>query len=212
MSGSNFRGTKGRILPLLRGPGKTVGELADTLGLTGNAVRAHLAALERDGLLETREVRRGPAKPSLLYSLTPAGESLFPKAHGLLLGAMLETLRSRLDPAERERFLDEVARRLPAEGAPPGSPLPVRLAAAAAAFRGLGGVPEIEKTSTGYALFCRDCPLGDVSSHHDEPCGIAGAVLGGVLGEPLETRCQRGTRSRCRFELVLPAESTDPEA
>ena len=42
--------TRGKILDLLRTKEQTVNELAAALGLTDNAVRAHLLSLERDGL------------------------------------------------------------------------------------------------------------------------------------------------------------------
>src|SRR5574340_12073 len=50
--------TRGRLLSLLRRQAHTVEELAQRLGLSDNAVRAHLATLERDGLVEQRGVRR----------------------------------------------------------------------------------------------------------------------------------------------------------
>jgi predicted ArsR family transcriptional regulator len=44
-----FASTRGRIVTLLRRSSHTVEELAQALDLTDNAVRAHLATLERDG-------------------------------------------------------------------------------------------------------------------------------------------------------------------
>ena len=46
-----FKSTRGKILELLRTRECTVNELADALHLTDNAVRAHLASLERDRLV-----------------------------------------------------------------------------------------------------------------------------------------------------------------
>src|SRR5207249_6425780 len=54
-----FASTRGRIVQLLRRATSTVDELAEALGLTDNAVRAHLAILERDGLVQQKGVRRG---------------------------------------------------------------------------------------------------------------------------------------------------------
>ena len=45
-----FESTRGQIVSLLHGSNKTVNELADALGLSDNAVRAHLLTLERDNL------------------------------------------------------------------------------------------------------------------------------------------------------------------
>ncbi|MDF3017510.1 MAG: putative transcriptional regulator [Thermomicrobiales bacterium] len=55
-----FESTRGRMVTLLRRSGRTVEELARALGLTDNGIRAHLAALERDGIVRQRgSVRRG---------------------------------------------------------------------------------------------------------------------------------------------------------
>ena len=75
-----FESTRGRIVMLLRRSGRTVEELANSQGLTDNGVRAHLAVLERDGIVRQRgSVRRGSGggKPAYLYELTPKAEELF---------------------------------------------------------------------------------------------------------------------------------------
>ncbi len=57
-----FASTRGQIITLLRRSSRTVDELAQVLDLTRTAVRAHLAALERDGLVQ-RTVRVPETKP-----------------------------------------------------------------------------------------------------------------------------------------------------
>ena len=49
-----FESTRGQVIGLLRRGVGTVEELSTKLELTDNAVRAHLATLERDGLVERR--------------------------------------------------------------------------------------------------------------------------------------------------------------
>ena len=70
--------TRGQVVALLRQGHSTVEELARALGLTDNAVRAHLASLERDGLVVQSGLRRGMRKPAYAYALTPDAERLFP--------------------------------------------------------------------------------------------------------------------------------------
>ena len=80
----SFESTRGRVVTLLRRSGHTVEELARELGLTNNGVRAHLATLERDGIVRRSGVVRresGGGKPAYLYELTPEAEDLFPKAY-----------------------------------------------------------------------------------------------------------------------------------
>src|SRR5215472_8634957 len=106
-----FASRRGQIITLLRRSSRTVDELAQALGLTHTAVRAHLAALERDGLVQQRSERRGSGKPSSVYDLTPAAEYLFPKSYGRLLDLLLDVLQKQITPEELERLLREVGRR-----------------------------------------------------------------------------------------------------
>ena len=62
---------RGRIIALLRRGASTVEELAAELGVTDNAVRAHLQLLEREGLVRATGSRQGPGagKPATTYEL-----------------------------------------------------------------------------------------------------------------------------------------------
>ena len=83
-----FDSTRGRIVTLLRGTTRTVNELAEELGLTDNAVRAHLLSLERDGLVTQSGIQRGTRKPHFAYELAAEAEHLFPKAYDALLNQL----------------------------------------------------------------------------------------------------------------------------
>src|SRR2546421_3859229 len=116
-----FASTRGRIVTLLRRSSRTVDELAQALDLTHTAVRAHLAALERDGLVQQRSERRGSGKPSSVYDLTPAAEYLFPKSYGLYLDELLDVLGERKPADDVDTLLREVGRRIAAQWTiPPG--------------------------------------------------------------------------------------------
>jgi predicted ArsR family transcriptional regulator len=113
-----FESTRGRVVTLLRRAGFTVDELARELDLTDNGVRAHLAVLERDGIVRQRgSVRRssGGGKPAYVYELTQEGEDLFPKAYEPTLRRLLDVLGERLGPEESEALLRLVGRRLAGE-------------------------------------------------------------------------------------------------
>src|SRR5712691_3733263 len=104
--------TAGQIMGLLRRGRMTVEELAGALGLSGNAVRPQLAILERDGLVQRSEMRRGTSKPARTYILTPEAELLFSRAYVPVLTQLLHVLDDRLDPAEFDRLMRDVGRRL----------------------------------------------------------------------------------------------------
>src|SRR5689334_6049836 len=110
-----WESTRGRIILLLRGGSLTVNELAEALGLTDNAVRTHLTALERDGLVRPSGRRPGTRKPTVTYDLTPDAERLFPKVYGPLLRHLLDELAERLPAKKREELARAAGRRLAAE-------------------------------------------------------------------------------------------------
>src|SRR5919199_6002354 len=103
-----FASTRGRIVALLRRATRTVDDLAQALALTDNAVRAHLATLERDGLVHQQGVRRGSGKPAAAYALTPDAERLFPKPYAPVLRQLLDELDQRIAPEEVETMLRRV--------------------------------------------------------------------------------------------------------
>jgi len=82
--------TQARLLGLLRRSRQTITTLAEALGLTDNAVRMHIAALHRDGIVEQVGTQRDTGgKPARVYGLTREGEELFPKAYALVLGKLV---------------------------------------------------------------------------------------------------------------------------
>jgi predicted ArsR family transcriptional regulator len=195
--------TRGQIALLLRRAARTVNELAQQLDLTDNAVRAHLATLERDGLVAQEGRRRGASKPSYAYQLTPAGEDLFPKAYGLVLRELLDVMSNRLPPEAIEAALRETGARLAAtqpisDGAPAA-----RVERAVALLGNLGGLAEATpRAEGGWTIQGFSCPLAAAVPGHPEVCALAEQLLASVTGLPVSEHCERGERPCCRFEVA----------
>jgi len=197
-----FSSTRGRIITLLRRSSHTVEEMAQALDLTHTAVRAHLAALERDGLVQQRSERRGSGKPSSVYDLAPAAEDLFPKSYGQLLDQLLEVLPGRMTPEEVETLLREVGRRMAAQWKIPPGELRVRLEAAVEVLNELGGL--MERETGGETLWIRGyrCPFAAVVLEHPEVCHLAETLVTELVGVPVQEQCERTGPVPCRF--VVP--------
>jgi predicted ArsR family transcriptional regulator len=197
-----FSSTRGRIITLLRRSSHTVEEMAQALDLTHTAVRAHLAALERDGLVQQRSERRGSGKPSSVYDLAPAAEDLFPKSYGQLLDQLLEVLPGRMSPEEVETLLREVGRRMAAQWKIPPGELRVRLEAAVEVLNELGGL--MERETGGETLWIRGyrCPFAAVVLEHPEVCHLAETLVTELVGVPVQEQCERTDPVPCRF--VVP--------
>jgi predicted ArsR family transcriptional regulator len=190
--------TRGRIITLLRRAGRSVDELAQELDLTHTAVRAHLAALERDGLVQQRSERRGNRKPSSVYDLAPAAEFLFPQSYGQLL----EVLQERMTPEEGEDLLRTVGRRMAAQWKIPPGELSVRLEAAVEALNELGGLMERETGEETLCIRGYRCPFATVVLEHPEVCRLAESLLTELVDVPLQEQCERTGPVPCRF--VVP--------
>lgn len=196
-----FASTRGQIVALLRRASRTVEELARELSLTDNAVRAHLATLERDGLARQGGVRRGGGKPAYTYNLTPEAERLFPKAYGAVLHQLLDALAERLAPEEVEAMLRAVGRRLAAGRAAPTGNLRPRLEAAVETLNELGGLAELEERDGTFVIRGYSCPLAAAVPGHPEVCRLAETLLTEVTGAPVRECCDRGEPLRCCFAV-----------
>ena len=200
-----FESTRGRVVTLLRRSGRTVEELARELGLTDNGVRAHLATLERDGIVRQRgSVRRGGGvgKPAFVYELTPDAEELFPKAYEPVLLRMLDAISERLGPEASEALLRGVGRSLAEGKGVPSLDIRGRLETAVEALNELGGLAELEERNGGFVIRGYSCPLAAVTPEHPEVCRMAETLISELAGVPVQEHCDRGARPRCCFEVA----------
>jgi predicted ArsR family transcriptional regulator len=200
--------TTSKLLSLLRRSRLTITALADALHLTDNAVRTHIAALERDGIVEHVGTERGTGgKPARVYGLTGEGEELFPKAYALVLGGLVEEL-ARVDGWERATtLLRAVGQRAAPAASAASADREGRVAAAATALRSLGGDVEVQRTERGYTLQGYGCPLSAVTMKHPEVCALARALVEEITGQSVTECCERNGRARCNFRIDDEPES-----
>ncbi|HET9725880.1 MAG TPA: ArsR family transcriptional regulator [Gemmatimonadales bacterium] len=201
-----FESTRGKLVALLRRRELTVDEMATALGVTDNAVRAQLAALERDQLVEPRGVRRGGGKPSTAYGPTEQFELSLSRAYAALLRHLVHELGDRLSGPELDRLLAAVGRRWAAElpHAPSGPPRE-RLAHAATLLEQLGAEVEVEQADGALAIRGFGCPLSAAVHEQPHTCVAVEAMLSAVVGAKLKERCDRtGRAPSCRFVLGGP--------
>ena len=205
-----FESTRGQLVTLLRRAGRTVEELAQALDLTDNGVRAHLATLERDGIVRQRGSKRhgsGGGKPAYIYELTPEAEELFPTAYESVLSRLLNVLAVQLGPQQSEALLRSVGRRIAEGQSVPADGVRDRLEAAADVLNKLGGLAELEERGGSFVIRGYSCPLAGVAPDHPEVCRMAETLLSELAGVPIYEHCDRGERPRCCFE-VAPADET----
>jgi predicted ArsR family transcriptional regulator len=197
-----FASTRGQLITLLRRSSRTVDELAKALDLSDNAVRAHLATLERDGIVQQRGMRRGSGKPASVYGLAPEAEHLFPNAYGPLLQHVVDLLSERMPPDEVETLLCEAGRRIAAGWSVPSGDVHVRLEAAVEVLNELGGMAELEGSDGHYWIRGYSCPLAAVVPGHPAVCRLAETLLTELVGVPVREHCETAEIPRCRFTVA----------
>jgi len=194
--------SQARLLGLLRRSRRTITDLAHALRLTDNAVRLHIAALRRDGIVEDVGSQRDTGgKPARLYGLTREGEELFPKAYALVLGKLVAEI-VRTQGRERAVELLRAVGAQAAAGVGRATNPQQRLAAATKVFRDLGSDAQVEKTVEGWRLEAYGCPLSAVTAGHPEMCELGKALVEEVVGAQVTECCERGDHPRCGFMLA----------
>lgn len=190
--------------------GATAFELAETVSLHHNAVRTHLAALARAGVVwSEREGPTGrPGRPRIIYRLADPDMVADDSARRELVSLLLRLVRTaRLTEPEIEAAGVEDGRALAAEGV-----------GLVEAFRRLGFAPEdvtgADAATRGEVeVLLRHCPYADHVTAETAPTicalhkGIVRGVLAPVDGELVEFDANSPADTPCRVLARIPVPS-----
>jgi len=187
----------------------TADQIAEQLGMTVSGARQHLSALARDGFVDASEMpapepRRG--RRTLVYSVTPAADSLFPKAYGELTNELLGYVADA-DPAMLEDlFAKRREQRIKAARArlDPKRSLGAKVAELARILDEDGYLATHEKVSPGlYLIVEQNCAIWAVAQKYGQACTSEIDFIRAVLPETTVERVQHmvaGAR-RCAYEV-----------
>lgn len=198
-----FKSTRGKILDLLRTRDRTVNDLAAELRLTDNAVRAHLASLERDRLIMHSGTTPGFRKPHTTYALGPEAEQLFPKAYGRLVSLLMSIFSRHIESKSLRAGMRAAGRAVAREHMPElrGKSRQQRIDAALEILKQLGGTASFHEEDGKHFIYGNGCPIAAATANHSEACLLAESLLSKVIGTPVKQHCVRGPAPSCRFEI-----------
>lgn len=184
--------------------GLTVEALTHALKVSRNAVRQHLAVLERDG-----KVARGPTQPTggrpeQTYRLTPMGQELFPRQYSWFAELLVEGLRDRLGASEVARqfeMLGKQAGRKIRDGFSGQDSVQNRIADLSEKMAKLGyearvvpGQPEIE---------AQNCVFHKLALRNPDVCRFDLALLSAATGQDVAHKtCMARGDGKCCFRFV----------
>jgi len=197
------RGTRGRIIDLLRRSGLTANDLAARLGLTHNAVRGHLAVLQREGLVREGGSRRSGTRPAVVYELVPEAEAGFSRAYIPFVAQLVRVLQERLRPAELDDVMRTVGRGLAADWPRVQGSLAKRVEGASTLLEELGAPNEVERLDGGFVIRnYSSCMLAQAVHARPEVCWAMESLIGELVEVPVRECCERSEqRPRCCFEI-----------
>ena len=206
--------SRGRIVTLLQRGGLTVDDIASELGLTSNAVRAQLTAMERDGVVQRVGRRPGTTRPFHVFQLTPEVEQLLSQAYLPLLRQLVQVFANALPEKQVHALMREAGKGLANEltvAKRAASTLQSRVSAASELLnRELGAVTHVEGNG-GYIIRGAGCPLAALTGKHPAVCLAMESLLTEVIGIEVHECCDRTSRPKCCFEIKRrerPAERT----
>ncbi len=206
-----FRGVRADLLVALKkAQPMTAHELGDRFGLTANALRRHLKALEEDGLVRFAREVRGVGAPVYTFSLTTAGEALFPRSYVALLATALDALRAQRGDDAVTSVLESEWQQLADAAGPLLSALPLseRVALVAELLTSKGymaesvdGVSVGETTTT--TLRIHNCAVREIVERFPEACDVEAKFVEQLLGVPLvRGQHRRDGCGRCEYGVV----------
>lgn len=220
---------------LERGP-LCAAEIADSLGLSAAAVRRHLDALQRRGLLEQCAPRRlgavapGRGRPARAYQLTEAGRAAFPHAYDDLASTALAYLRhtggEQAIVGFAQQRAEQLAQALADQIAPAGARAHELGAnelgrALARALSAQGYAADAKDTTAGVQICQHHCPVAHVASQYPELCEAETRAFEKLLGTNVQRLatiahgdgiCTTHVFDRSRMPLTEPAARSAPIA
>jgi len=206
-----FRGVRADLLVALKkAQPMTAHELGNRFGLTANALRRHLKALEEDGLVRFAREVRGVGAPVYTFSLTTAGEALFPRSYVTVLATALDTLRAQRGDGAVTSVLASEWQQLADEAAPllRALPLSERVALVAELLTSKGYMAEsVDEVSVGdtttTTLRIHNCAVREIVERFPEACDVEAKFVEQLLGVPLvRGQHRRDGCGRCEYGVV----------
>jgi len=181
------RKTRRAIAKLLKTEGPIdSAQLAERLELTAMAVRQHLYALQREGLVTAEERPVPIGRPAKFWRLTREADHLFPEAYAELSVALIDSVKDAFGDEGLERVLTSRCARQRTDYAKrirPTAPLGKKLEALAQVRTEEGYMAEIRKEGEGsYLLVENHCPICAAANACQGFCSTELDLFRSVLG------------------------------
>ncbi|MBW4695332.1 MAG: transcriptional regulator [Lyngbya sp. HA4199-MV5] len=183
--------------------------LASHFNITAMAVRQHLYALQKEGLVTYQEEARSMGRPAKLWHLTPAADRFFPDRYAELTLSLIESMKEAFGEAGLDQLLAIRTReQIQAYQAiiPQKAALKRRLEVLAAQRTEEGYMAEVLMQSDGSFLFAeKHCPICAVATACTGLCRMELEIFQAALGKDVSierTEHLLAGDRRCVYRVV----------
>lgn len=191
----------------------TVDDLAEAANVSPVTVRHHLNGLLADGLIESSSVRRKVGRPYYVYTLSEAGQELFPKKYFALSSRLLSELKDRFSAEIVSELFESLVERIIDENRAEFEHLSFesRLDYLMRLLADEGFLARWEKDGDRYKISEYSCPFISIGHSHAEICSLDTALIEGVLETKIaQHSCMLQGDDCCEFALAPAVQTISP--
>lgn len=183
--------------------GLTVDALTTALGISRNAVRQHLASLERVGWVAKGKRRASGGRPEQLYVLSEVGHELFPRQYSWFSELLLDVIKKSAGSDRLATQLSEMGRSvgesLRSQMDPKAKPAE-RIAAVTKKMVELGYDASAATDPIQPVIEAHNCVFHQIAQRSPEICRFDLAMLETAMGARVEHRaCMAKGDAKCCF-------------
>ncbi|MGY3176001.1 putative ArsR family transcriptional regulator [Pseudomonas sp. TE12234] len=194
---------------LHHGDGMSIDELAEHLAVTRTAIRQHLAALERDGLVRRGATRPTGRRPEQLYRLTDYAKEQFPRQYQMLASVLIDEVADLIGPEALAALMRSLGRKLARDR----EQHVVDELTIVQHMNQAGYEAEVFFRSSGeQEIVAHNCVFHRLAAAHPVVCELDLALIGALGGGEVEhSECMVRGGHVCRFKLRPTGTAQNPD-
>ncbi len=196
--------TRGKIIRLLLDAPHTVEELAKATSVTKNAVRAQIALLLREGVVEVQGTSKSARRPAARYTIRPGSDVHFSKAYPVVLSALVKTLAKDLPDEKFKDLMSRLGKHLASSVPRPSGNPEEKIQNLLAVLKSMGSPAQAKREDQDIVIVSPACLISAAVSSDARVCGAMETFIHEMTGLPVRECCQHGQRPACRFRIKLP--------
>ncbi|AGO60542.1 MULTISPECIES: helix-turn-helix transcriptional regulator [Ferroplasma] len=200
------------ILLLKEFPGLTLDELAEKMSISKMAVLNHISALEQQGAVARKIVKKKVGRPSFIFYALPVSNNKLGNSSDSMLNDFMDFIKTTGNEKLLEEFLKDRYSKVRSEytGAMRGKNLDEKVNELAILRRNADYYPEVKRAQGNFELIEYNCPILSISKNFGIACSMETKMFSQVLDANVKsTHRQVNGYSACRF--LISSKSKDEE-